>query len=292
MKKTGALNCCFCAAALLLVCLLLFFSPTDVFAEASEEERVFDLVGLFTQEEKKGLEQEIRGMIREMKMDVSILTTDQAAGKTAKGVAEDFYIEKELGQGKDYSGVLFLIDMDNRELYIAPVGEMNRYLTDERQDRILDQAYEYITSQDYEGCSRSFLSGVKQYYTMGVPEGQYNYDEETGKVSIYKKRSLKWYEVLTALAVALGAAGFGCKAVAGQYSMKRQKKEADNSLMAYRAGCQFRYTAKTDRLLNTSVSHVIIPRNQGGGSSSGSGGAKSTTHSNSGRTFGGSGRKF
>lgn len=292
MKKTEALIRCFSKAALLLACLMLFFFPTDVFAVASEEERVFDLAGLFTQEEKKGLEQEVSGMIREMKMDVSILTTDQAAGRTAKGVAEDFYIEKGLGQGKDYSGVLLLIDMDNRELYIAPVGEMNRYLTDERQDRILDQAYEYITSQDYEGCSRSFLSGVKQYYTMGVPEGQYNYDEETGKVSIYKKRGLKWYEILTALAIALGAAGFGCKAVAGQYSMKRQKKEADNSLMAYRTGCQFQYSAKTDRLLNTTVSHVIIPRNHGGGGGSGSGGAKSTTHSNSGRTFGGSGRKF
>lgn len=282
------------AFVFLLVSLLLFLFPSSTFAGASQEERVFDLAGLFTPEEKKSLEQEISELIREMKMDVCILSTDRAEGKTARAVAEDFYIEKELGLGKDYSGVVFLIDMDNRELYIAPAGKMNRYLTDERLNRILDQAYEDISSQDYAGCVRSFLKGVKQYYAMGIPEGQYNYDEETGRVSIYKKRSLKWYEVLVAFAVALGAAGFGCKAVEGQYSMKRQKKEAGNSLMAYRAQCQFQYSGKTDRLLNTSVTHVIIPRNQGGGggSPSGSGAGRSTTHSNSGRTFGGGGRKF
>lgn len=261
---------------------------------SSGEERVFDGAGLFSGEETESLETRIQAMIKEMNMDVVLVTTDDAGGKSAEQYAEDFYIDGLFGVGKDYNGVLFLIDMDNREIYILPVGAMNRFLTDKRWNAILDDAYDKIANQEYRACAESFLDGVAKYYKAGIPGGQYNYDRDTGKISVY--RSIRWYEAGLAVLVALFAAGVTCSGVVRQYSMKKERGRARSSLMAYRASSQFQYHNNVDHLLNKRVTHVPIPRNNGGGGGRGGGGfssgGRSTTHSSSGRTMGGGGRKF
>lgn len=239
------------------------------------------------------MEEEIASMRKEMNMDVVIATTDDAEGKSAETYCEDFYINGGFGTGKDYSGVIFLIDMDNRELYIAPVGMMNRFLTDKRWNEILDNAYEGASNGDYAASAEAFLDGVRQYYAAGIPGGQYNYDRDTGKVSIY--RSITWLEALVALAVALFTAAGPCIGVMNRYAMKKERRQAGNYLKAYRADCRFCFSTNTDHLVNKTVTHIVIPKSNtdghtggGGGSSSG----RSTTHSSGGRSFGGGGRKF
>lgn len=287
--------------AVLLFVLSLLFGFQGLMESFAGEERVFDEAALFSQTEREVLEAELSDLNKETGMDGGILTTDNAYGKSSRSVAEDFYIEKGLGVGEDYSGVLFLIDMDNREIYITPVGQMTRYLTDERFNEILDDAYKKISRQEYASCAQSFIDGVRKYYRAGIPKGQYNYDEVTGETDPYEPmakphKSLQWYEVFIALGIAFGAAFSACLTVTSQYSMKRQMRSADQSLMAYRADCSFCYSDKADRLVNTSVTHVLIPRNRTNGNrGSGPMGGKgpgSTTHHSSGRSFGGGGRKF
>ncbi len=259
----------------------------------SGEKRVFDGAGLFSEEKTESLESRIQAMIKEMNMDVVLVTTDDSGGKSAEQYAEDFYIDGMFGVGKDYNGALFLLDMDNRELYILPVGVMNRFLTDKRWNTILDDAYDRIINQEYDACADSFLDGVAKYYKAGIPGGQYNYDRDTGKISIY--RSIRWYEAGLAVLVALFAAGITCSGVVRRYSMKKERGMARSSLMAYRADSRFQYHNNADHLINKRVTHIPIPRNNGGGGGGGGGfssGGRSTTHSSSGRTMGGGGRKF
>lgn len=268
--------------------LLLFVFGADRKAMAGEE-RVFDQAGIFSQEEKAEFEEKAQALEEKMNMAVAILTTDDAKGQSAGTYAENFYIGKKLGVGEDYSGVIFSIDLDNRELYIAPVGKMNRYLTDKRWNAILDEAYEGASEGEYGECVRSFLNGVSKYYEAGIPSGQYNYDQNTGQINVY--RSIRWYECLLAVLAAFGAAAGVCAGVKREYSMKKQRSLAENSLTAYRADCSLQFTDKTDHLIGKTVTHVIVPKeNHGGGGPSA--GNRSTTHSSSGRSFGGGGRKF
>lgn len=282
-------------SVVLLMAFFLFFAAflgrTDSFGE---EPRVFDDAGLFSQEEKAAFENQITSMRKEMNMDVVIVTTNDAGGKSAGQYAEDYYINGAYGVGSDYRGALFLIDMDNREIYILPVGKMNRFLTDKRWNAILDKSYEAISQMDYAACAQHFLDGVTHYYRAGIPGGQYNYDKETGKISVY--RSIRWYEAAIAAGIALLAAGLSCMSVISQYSMKKERGRSENYLMAYRGSSQFLYSDQTDHLINKTVTHVILPRNNGGGTGRGGGGfssgGRSTTHTSSGRTMGGGGRKF
>lgn len=283
--------------AVLFLVLAVFGGTITSWAQGQEkgsgEKRVFDEAGLFSGKEAGELETKIRSMREDMNMDVVIVTTDDAGGKTAEEYAEDFYVDGEFGTGKDYNGVLFLIDMDNREIYLLPVGAMNRFLTDKRRNAILDDAYNEIGQKEYRACAQSFLDGVTRYYKAGIPNGQYNYDKETGKVSVY--RSIRWYEAALALLIGGAAAAAVCGGVTARYSMKGTRMVAKNALMAYRGDSRFQYSGQTDELINKTVTHVFIPPGSKGGGRGGGGfssGGRSTVHTSSGRTMGGGGRKF
>lgn len=265
---------------------------TEAFQAASR--RVFDQAGIWSAEEISGMESRIQKLQDQMKMDVVLVTTVDAQGKSSQDYADDFYDQGGFGTRKDHSGVLYLIDLDNRELYISTSGTMIRFLTDSRIEETLDHAYEYAVNGDYRGVAESFLADTESWYRKGIPGGQYNYDTETGKISRYRHISL--LEAVIALAVAGCSAAFVCMRVKKEYAMEETRSQASNFLMAYRADCQFALHGQQDNLVNSFTRQAIIPRNQGvvrpGGSSFGGGSVSSTHHSSGGHTHGGGGRRF
>ena len=79
---------------------------------------VYDMADLFTDEEEKQLSEQAQVLSDTMKMEAVIVTTEENSG-SAQVFADGFYMEGGFGTGSDHSGILFLIDMDNRELYIS-----------------------------------------------------------------------------------------------------------------------------------------------------------------------------
>lgn len=283
-----------------ILCLVFVFGVICLPAKAygadrtDQDQRVFDDAGLFTGSETEAMETEIAALQKKMKMDVVVVTADDTGGKTAVEYADDFYDYGMFGTGKDYNGLLFLIDMDNRELTISTSGIMRRYLTDKRIESMLDGIYEYASQADYAGCVEQFLADTLKYYNKGIQAGQYLYDVETGKISIH--RSIRWYEWLLALGVSLFTAFSACISVQRKYSMKLEQRQASNYNLAYRANCSFAMENQSDNLVNKYVTQAIIPKttSSGGGSGGRSGGSgRSSVHrSSSGRSHGGGSRKF
>lgn len=78
--------------------------------------------------------------------------------------ASDYYHETF----RKESGTLFLIDMDNREIYIFSDGAIYKTITVSYADTITDNVYRYASDGDYYGCASkafrqiySLLSGQK-----------------------------------------------------------------------------------------------------------------------------------
>lgn len=268
----------------------------DAAPDAGNDRRVYDMAGLLTPKEIQGFEQTISEYRNRMKLDLVVVTTNDSEGKTAQEYADDFYDQGGFGYGKKKNGVLFLIDMDTRQLYVSTGGDVIRLLSDKRIDKILDNTYEYVREEDYAGSVDVFLKDVSDDYKKGIESGQYNYDTETGAISVH--RSIRWYEALLALGVSAFVAAGACKSVVHQYGMKKEHDHAAGYLMAYRADSKFLYQNEADQLLNKSVSTMILPRssNRFGGGGFGGGGASSgssSTHTSSGgSTHGGGGRGF
>lgn len=217
--------------------------------------------------------------------------------------ADDFYEQYEIGFGKDHDGALFLIDMENGELWISTEGRMIRYLTDSRIEAILDDAIEYAYDGSFFQASNAFLEDLETCYDNGIASDQYNYDMETGKTDRYK--SIRWYEFLAAFGISLVTAGAAVLAVLREYGMKNDgARMSANFNLSYRKDSAFTTNSGfADILLNSYVTRSVIRSNnsnRGGGSGGSggrgpslSGGGRSSVHrSSSGRSHGGGGRKF
>lgn len=262
----------------------------------SKGARVYDQAGLLTSSEITEIEDQLTSLRKSMNFDVVVVTTEEADGKTAQEYADDFFDQGGFGTGLKKNGILFLIDMDNREIALSTSGDTIRIFTDRVIDAMLDDSYEGVSQGDYKASVQAFLDDTEYYGAKGIQAGQYNYDTETGKVSVY--RSIRWYEFLIAFVVSAGVAASVCLGVKHQYNMEETKGQMANHNLAYRADSHMVYGTQTDNLVNKHVTSRIIPRNTGssgsrsGGSHSSSAGRSSTHHSSSGRTHGGGSRKF
>ena len=244
------------------------------------ESYVFDYAGLMSEDEIAALEMQIAAMKEKTGWDIFAVTTDYAEGKSTVAYADDFYDERTT---EDSDGILVLIDMDNREIYISTCGKAIRYLTDARIERVLDDGFYYVSNGEYASCLSAMLSTSEYYYDAGIQD---NYDVETGAVSEY--RTLTWMEVVPVffLAVAVGLAiFFGVKK---SYSLKGGRYE-----YPYMKYGKLDLTEHQDQFLRAHTTHHRIQTSSSSGGSSRSSSGRSSTHrSSSGRSHGGGGRRF
>lgn len=269
------------------------YGQTPAKPEASGGTRVYDMAGLLGEEERSELEAAIDGARKDWKLDLVIVTTEDAEGKTSTEYADDFYDAGGFGEGKDKDGILFLIDMDNRELTFSTSGIAIRIFTDARIEAMLDRVYEGASQGNYKSCADAFLSDVERYCQKGIAGGQYNYDTETGKISVY--RSISGLEALLAVAVSSFVAWMACLGVKCQYAMAGDEREIASLNMAYRSTARFAYDNRIDNLVNQFVTTRTIASSTGSGSGSSghSSSRRSSTHtSSSGRSHGGRSRRF
>ncbi|MCI9281791.1 MAG: TPM domain-containing protein [Lachnospiraceae bacterium] len=265
-------------------------------AETAGGQWVYDQAGLFSEEEVAALEKELSAMQRDTGMDVVMVTTRDADGKTAEIYADDFFDELGLGDLRDAGGILYLIDMDNRELYISTYKEAIRLLTDERIEAMLEKGISHMAEGDYVGCADRLIRDTWQYYEAGIVDRQYNQDRDTGEIDYYKRKPQKkihWYEAVLAVSVSAFCAGSICWKVKKDYQMEKEWKMAAGYHLAYRADAGFRFQNQRDELKDSHITRQRIPRVSSSGGRSGGHFGRSTTHvSGSGRVHGGGGRKF
>ena len=173
MKKIKLFFMCLC------LCSGLFMGINT----SAQSTYVFDQADLLTAAEEEELGSYAEVLTDVWKMKFAIVTTDDAEGKSSREYADDFY--DALYPEED--GVLYLIDMDNREIYVSTCGLAIRYLTDERIETILDEAFTYVAEADYYGTFRAFLEVSEDYFYKGIPKDQYNYDVESGEIDVYEE---------------------------------------------------------------------------------------------------------
>lgn len=129
------------------------------------DEKVYDFADLFSDNEEEKLYENIKNYISETNIDIAIVTIDENNKSSAMAYADDFYDYNDFGVGNSYDGILFLIDMDNREMWISTTGKaINLYQSD--IDSILDSCYSYISSQQYYECANEFISESYDVYVL------------------------------------------------------------------------------------------------------------------------------
>lgn len=270
-----------------LLCAMTLLAVSFVPAFAAEQ-RVFDEADLLTAEETTSLEQQIAELTNEIPLDLVVVTVTSTEGKTVRDYGDDFYdYNGDFGKGEDKSGALLLIDMGNREVAVSTAGKGILFLTDSRIDTILDDVAESLGSGDYKGAIEAFLTDTKRFVQEGIPDNQYQYNEETGE--IIRHLALSWGEAAVAVGVGLAVGGICILIAVSGYKAKTTVPE-----YAFRQNGALTLTQKDDQLVNRFVTtRKIVQQNNSGGGSGGLGSGGSSVHtSSSGTTHGGGSRGF
>lgn len=232
--------------------------------------KIYDYANLLSDDEEKELFNKIENFIDEYNMDLVIVTINDNNKSSSMAYADDFYDYNDFGIGDKNDGILFLIDMDYRKMWISTTGNaINIY--DSYIDSILDDCYSYITNKNYYKCAITFINSSVDSYEKYV--------------DLYEKhKRFKWiFGFVLACIVSLIIPTVFCLYKKSKHKAIKLATDADTYLIK----SSFHLTKSEDKFSHSHTSK--IHKSTSSGSGSGSGG----THiGSSGVSHGGGGRSF
>lgn len=256
----------------LLICIFAAGLPVS-----ARELRVRDDADLLTTEEETKLEQDIEQLSGELDLDIIIVTTSETGGKRSKQYADDYYDNNNFGPwaAEQYSsGILYLIDLDNGEIYISADTENEFRFTDSETDRMLDRVLEKAQSSGYYDSCRTFLAEVEVYGSLSSDNG------------IERKELGPVQKIIISFLISLGVGGVSVLVL----NLKGKIRFRPGG-RTYQNEQGLRVLFQRDKYLTTTMTSRQIQRQS---PSSGSSGSRTTTthRSSSGRSHSGGGRKL
>ncbi len=273
----------------ILACLTLLISLTLPVSASEELPLVVDDAWLMSQEEVLLLEEKARNLSDTYEMDIVILTVDGLEGATPQDYADDYFDYNGYGRGENASGILFLLSMEERDLYVSTCGDAIYALTDYGIEATTDEAIPYLSSGAYYSGFDIWLEALNGYlgaYSDGqVMDG---YIEDSSDYYSGNRETIVYYEedstpsILLALVIGLAAGGITVLIMRTSMNTKRRQTSAGSYL---KAG-SYHLQTHQDLFLYSNVTKSARPKETS------SGGGSSVHRSSSRRSHGGGGRKF
>lgn len=272
---------------LLAVCLLLL--PGAALAET----RVFDEAGLFTAAEIQEMEAYIGEIRADYQVDVVVVTSRDVPYNRSLPYADNYYDEHGFGMGEDQAGLLFLIDMSNREETFVTEGAMADLITDRRLNTLMDLSQSDLTAGRYGRATMKVLRQVRAYLQQGREQGSFRYDRETGARLTGYYNPLTASEIMLAAGLGLLVAAIFVASVSGSYQLKGGTYRYNLADNVSRTLTRDEEHFVTQRVIRTPRQTSSGPRGGSHGGGSGSSGRGTAMHrAPSGHYHGGGSRKF
>ena len=128
---------------------------------------IFDEAALFTESEVGKLEQRIGDLETKTGFRVLITTTNSTGGKTSHAYAENFF-KSHNDSGKVSNGLVYLINMEAREIYVYAAGNsVTESFSEANIDKMLDRIYKKVEDGKYYKSCDVFLDNVERYGVEG-----------------------------------------------------------------------------------------------------------------------------
>lgn len=270
---------------LVFVIISLFAGP----AYASNPINVVDNLGYLSDGEISELQLRIDEIKSTYNLDTVIVITDNTDGKSSMAYADDYYDYNDYGLDDEYSGLLMLINMQDREdrevreIRISTTGRAIDIYTDNRISSMVDRVTSPLSNGNYFNACNKFLEDVINYANVGVPYNQYreerdpnlNYNNLTYLQKVSRMLTY-WPVYIIPLIISIAAT------LIITYS---SKGKVTTTSRTYEEGGSFVLSQNTDQYIRETTTRTKIQTQSSGG--------RSSTHSgSSGRSHGGGGGKF
>lgn len=241
-------------------------------------EKVYDFAELLTPSEEEQIYNRVQKFINKTNLDLAVVTINDNNKFSAMEYADDFYDYNDFGTDSEYSGVLFLVDMDTREIYMSTTGKAISMYSDYRIDMTLDAIYQDFSNENYLNGITKFVAIIENYDTMGLPSNKDSKYAINNSGEVYRK--FPWL-------IVFGIPSVITAIVIGILISKNKLVRVATSSREYLDKDSLKIKTVSDRLVSTNT--IAVPRSSG----SSSGGGGSSRHSgSSGRSHGGGGHRF
>lgn len=243
-------------------------------------DHVYDFADLLTDEEEQKLSKVASEQGARYGIVLNFLTYDDSFGKSTVVFTDDFY---DYYIGMHTSGILFAVDMDNRQVYINTVGTAITNIDDDEIDDILDSTYTYASDSDYYGFFINTLDKSVYAYANGsssIDYSPYDYGDDYGVINSAPNKfiptipSLIFSAVVTLLVVLI---------LFAVHNKNNKAPSAENYM-----GGNFRVLSRHEQFMG--VRHEVLHDYYKPSESSGGGG--SSHSSGGGGSHGGGGHSF
>lgn len=135
---------------------------------ATNRQAVIDELGYLSTSEISKLDEMIKGIRVDRQLDVVILITDDVEGKTSRDFADDFYDYGGYGIGSSADGLLYLINMSEREVWISTTGKAIQLFSDSEINKMVNRSTALLGDALYFEASQRFLEDVRTYSNTGI----------------------------------------------------------------------------------------------------------------------------
>lgn len=276
----------------LFICLIALL---PIRAKAAETDNVKDYLNYLSETEVQKLQSKINEISNKSNLDTVIVITDNTDSKSSMQYADDFYDNNNYGFDSEKSGILMLINMNAREVWISTKGSAITIFTDSTISTMVDDITRYLSDKDYNGASSKFLEKVDYYCnkklmtnntdSVGNSSSESSSDTEmnsapTSYFSRVNSRVTSLSTYIISLIISI--------VVTLIVTQKSKWKVTANS-RTYEGNDSFNLTHNKDILVNENTTRTKIVKESNNTSSSNT----STTHKNTSKsTHGGGGGSF
>ncbi|HHV41433.1 MAG TPA: TPM domain-containing protein [Clostridiaceae bacterium] len=252
---------------------------------------IVDQADLFSERDEERLVKKATKVSDKHAMNIVVVTADSSRlsedisnksdSQWARDYADDFFDYHQYGE----DGILMLISLEPRQVWISTSGTGIRLFTDRRIENMLDEIFKYadLKSGDYAMAPYIFIDHVE----LNLEKG-WNENKTGASDKILKQKYLTPQETKRAILIAT--------AIALVFYVQIRIRYASPKLpMLYdvRTRAKANQLVANDKYLRTDTSTRRIETSSGGFGGGGGGGGGSSTHSgSSGSSHGGGGRGF
>lgn len=247
------------------------------------EEKIYDFADIYSSSDEDYLYTQVSNFIKETNLDLAIVTISYNNKHNTAMYADDFYDYNSFGLDENRSGLLLLVDMDSRRLYLSTTGDAINIYTDDRVNNIMSNIFTYFSNKDYYTATEIFINYAKSYTEVSSGEDSHYVFSEDGKITKSRKGILVagiFAIIITVISILVMA------------SKNRLAKVASSSIGFLRKDT-LNVKVVADNFLGSSVTKTRIDNDSSsGGHHHGSGGGSSTHIGSSGISHGGGGHRF
>ncbi len=281
MKKYISLS----LALIFSLCFLMFGVNAD-------SPNIIDNADLLSEDEEIALAKEIDPVKSRYDFEIVILTESSIYGEDPEAYADDYFDYNGYGE----NGVLFLVDMGERNWHISTSGTATDVIGENELDYFEYEIIPYLSNGDYYNCFSEFIGSVEEMVNLdanGEEFFDYYYDtendffdESTYTAGYESSQSFNIPKnILIALVVGFGIAFVVVLTMKGKLKTVRAKLTAEN----YVVPGSMNVTRSRELFLYRHVTRT--PRQQNNASKGGRAGGGVHIGS-SGRSHGGRGGSF